>query len=246
MLTKKNVISTIYISLVVQIVTSLYSYNSIYYDIEDKDEILKDVLKLELFVQFIEAFFYIWVIHGLRDFNEMTKRRYIDWFVTTPTMLISTIIFLKYQEYKEADIQEKITFYDFIITNIEPIQKIVLYNGLMLLFGYLGETNIINKELSIGIGFIFFYLSFKIIYYEYALKSKLGIKLFSVLVILWSLYGIAAYTSHIPKNISYNVLDVIAKNFYGLYIFFKIRELAIIKHGKDSIIDQGIETDVSL
>jgi bacteriorhodopsin len=26
----------------------------------------------------------------------ITKRRYIDWFITTPTMLVSTIIFLEY------------------------------------------------------------------------------------------------------------------------------------------------------
>ena len=42
-ITKKNVITTIYISLVVQIVSSLYSYNGIHYDIEDNDKILIDV-----------------------------------------------------------------------------------------------------------------------------------------------------------------------------------------------------------
>ena len=44
----------------------------------------------------------------------MTQRRYTDWFITTPTMLISTIIFLKYQEYKETQNTEKITFIDFL------------------------------------------------------------------------------------------------------------------------------------
>ncbi len=242
-LTKKNVITTIYISLIVQIVTSLYSYNGIYYDIEQEDKILLDVLKLELFVQFVETFFYIWVIHGLRNFNEMTKRRYIDWAITTPTMLISTIIFLKYQEYKEIKRDKEIHFLDFLMENTENIQKIVIYNGLMLLFGYLGESQIINKEISVAIGFVFFYLSFKVIYEEYAIHSELGKKLFKVLVVLWSLYGIAAYLEHIPKNISYNVLDIIAKNFYGLYIFFKIRDLAIVKHKKENQGDMNVVSE---
>ena len=37
----------------------------------------------------------------------MTSRRYIDWMITTPTMLISTILFLKYQEKKEEEKLEK-------------------------------------------------------------------------------------------------------------------------------------------
>ena len=34
----------------------------------------------------------------------------------------------------------------------------------------------------------------------------------------------------LPKNIMYNVLDIIAKNFYGLYIFYEIIKL---KRGKN-------------
>ena len=32
----------------------------------------------------------------------MTPRRYFDWFITTPIMLFSTIIFFKYSELKET------------------------------------------------------------------------------------------------------------------------------------------------
>ena len=62
------------------------------------------------------------------------------------------------------------------------------------------------------------------------------------LLLIWALYGVAAYFDHIPKNISYNILDVISKNFYGLYIFFKIRDLAIIKNKKEN---QGLIISVS-
>ena len=33
----------------------------------------------------------------------MTSRRYIDWVITTPTMLLSTVMFMRYQEVKEQD-----------------------------------------------------------------------------------------------------------------------------------------------
>jgi hypothetical protein len=29
------------------------------------------------------------------------------------------------------------------------------------------------------------------------------------------------------KNLCYNVLDIFAKNFYGLYIYYRIRELQL-------------------
>ena len=37
----------------------------------------------------------------------MTPRRYIDWTFSTPIMLISTVVFMKYQKFKE---QNKDTF----------------------------------------------------------------------------------------------------------------------------------------
>tara|TARA_B110000495_G_C22586872_1_gene352058 strand:+ start:103 stop:534 length:432 start_codon:yes stop_codon:yes gene_type:complete len=130
---------------------------------------------------------------------------------------------MKYQEHKENNDNVSLELYSFLNDNKDNIKKMVIYNGLMLLFGFLGETKKINKELSVGIGFIFFFLSFNLIYKEYANKSIEGKKLFNFLITVWSLYGIAALSDPITKNISYNILDVIAKNFYGLFIYFKIK-----------------------
>ena len=225
-LSKDLVNKTIYLSLSVQIVTTIVSFDGLRYNLNEKDKILHDILKLELFVQLVEAVFYIWIIYGLKDFNKMTSRRYIDWAITTPTMLISTIAYMKYQEHKESNSDVFITdIYSFIRENKNNIQKIVIYNGLMLLFGYLGETNVLDKNISVSIGFIFFYLSFNTVYQEYAKKSIEGKQLFNVLVTLWSLYGISAILEPIKKNISYNILDVFSKNFYGLFIYYKIRNI---------------------
>jgi len=224
--TNDTVMITVYISLFIQIITTFYSFESLKYEVTEENKILKDILKLELIVQIIEATFYIWVVYGLKKFQNITKKRYNDWLITTPTMLISTVIFLKYQEYKEKNQNTKIVFMDFLKENSQIITKIVIYNGLMLLFGYLGEINKINKEVSICIGFVFFFLSFKTIYDEYANKSILGKKLFTVLSVVWGLYGVAALYDRNTKNIMYNSLDVVAKNFFGLYISYKIKNLS--------------------
>ena len=43
--------------------------------------------------------------------------------------------------------------------------------------------------------------------------------------IVWSLYGVAATFKPNEKNVSYNVLDIISKNFYGLFIYFQILQI---------------------
>ena len=97
----------------------------------------------------------------------------------------------------------------------------------MLVFGYLGEINILPKYISIPIGFIFFYKSFNLIYSNYGNKSIVGKNLFIFLVIIWGLYGVVAILPVTEKNISYNLLDIVAKNFYGLYIYYKISQISI-------------------
>ena len=224
--TNDTVMITVYLSLFIQIVTTFYSFKSLKYEVSEENKILKDILKLELVVQLIESTFYIWVVYSLKNFKNITKNRNNDWFITTPTMLISSVIFFKYQEYKEKNEKQNIVFLDFLKENSNIIKKILIFNGLMLLFGYLGETNKLNKELSIAIGFVFFFLSFKTIYDEYAQKSVLGKKLFTLLSIVWGLYGVAAFYDRNTKNIMYNSLDVVAKNFFGLYISYKIKNLS--------------------
>ena len=218
---------TIYLSLVIQIVTTLISLHGFYIKLDDKDSILKDVLAIEAIVQFIETFFYVWVILALKQIENMTRRRYIDWTITTPIMLISTIIFMEFKYNREHD-GEKITLKKFLMDKKYDIFKIVIFNGLMLLFGYLGETGVISKYIGIPLGFIFFILSFKIIYENYAKKTKVGYNLFLFVFIVWSIYGVAAMMPTPYKNISYNILDIIAKNFYGLYIYYKILQYKVV------------------
>ena len=221
----KLVERTIKYSLWVQIITTIISLDGFRHPVTPENSILKEILFIETFVQFVEGFFYSNIISGLHDIKLMTPRRYFDWFITTPIMLFSTIIFFKYSELKETNKLKQFSAKSFYEENKDDVHKIMGYNALMLLFGYLGETGRLNKMISIPIGFIFFFLSFKLIYKRYAVKSKLGLLLFKILFTVWILYGFAAMLPDVPKNICYNTLDIFSKNFYGLFIYYKIREL---------------------
>lgn len=221
----KLVLKTIKASLWVQIITTLISLDGFRFSVDPKDAILKEILFIETFVQFVEGYFYSNIINVVDKIENMTPRRYFDWIITTPIMLFSTIIFFKYSEMKEKNKLEAFTTKEFYENNKDNVHKIAVYNALMLLFGYLGETGKLSKTISIPIGFVFFFLSFKIIYQEYAIYSKLGTLLFKVLFGIWALYGVAAMLPAREKNISYNCLDIFSKNFYGLFIYYKIREL---------------------
>ena len=57
---------------------------------------------------------------------------------------------------------------------------------------------------------------------KYAKYSEQGLILFWYFVSVWSLYGVAALFPYNLKNIFYNILDLFAKNFFGLYLAYII------------------------
>jgi bacteriorhodopsin len=42
--------------------------------------------------------------------------------------------------------------------------------------------------------------------------------LFFYFFVVWGLYGVAALAPHRLKNTGYNILDLFAKNFFGVYL----------------------------
>ena len=211
---------SVYFSLFVQITTGIIQLYGIFLRLPKEHEILKSILATETIVQFIEAVFYFWLAYGLYKMKNVTSVRYFDWVITTPMMLLATIIYFKYLESSKI-----FTFYEFLENNQTNILKIFGYNWLMLLFGYLGETKKIPLSMGVIVGFVFFALSFYKMYSEYVTTPK-ALQLFNFLLIVWSLYGVAAIMSVNVKNFMYNILDLISKNFYGLFIFYKILQVA--------------------
>jgi bacteriorhodopsin len=205
------------VSLVVQIVVGIIDYLAINIHISQKDEILKDLLKLEVFVQGIELIFYVWLIYYFSKVSRnITPVRYLDWAVTTPLMLITLSAFLNH------DGQTPSRLSDFISNHTGSIVKIVLLNGAMLLFGLIGELGYLNHYISTALGFIPFALNFKYIKETFLPTDEDNFKhaVFYWFVFFWSLYGVFAVMSYTVKNTGYNILDIFAKNFLGLFLAY--------------------------
>ena len=231
--TSKNILqTTVYASLFVQVITGIIDFYVLKLNVVPSMMILKDLLLLELVVQLIEGSFYIWLAYSFVSIENITPHRYYDWFLTTPTMLITFSIYLIYlkNEYEQklnTNTTKTInndtdTFVQILQKNAYILIPIVLLNALMLIFGYLGEINIIKEKIAVLCGFIPFILCFTLIYEKYAKYSEQGLILFWYFVSVWSLYGVAALFPYNLKNIFYNILDLFAKNFLGLYLAYII------------------------
>ena len=226
--------TSIYLSMIIQIITGLVGLHGFYFQIPEKHQILQTINKLEFGVQVVEFCFYIWISIAVISLSGMTPRRYLDWFITTPTMLLSTILFFSYNTHLDEEKENKfdnantkpITFTEIIQKNKKQIITIFLLNAGMLVFGLLGELKTIPLLLSNILGFICFAFLFKGVY-SFVGPNKENKKLYTFFLIVWSLYGLAQLLPILEKNISYNFLDVVAKNFYGLFIYYKLRQVAV-------------------
>jgi len=219
--TKNTFYNTLILSLIVQVITGIIEIGTLFANI--KINLLKQLLILEVSVQAIEGLFYFWIFNNFNQVTNVTPKRYIDWGLTTPTMLIELILYLIYLKDKEngADVT-KLSFFNLLIENSSNISYILSLNWLMLIFGYLGEINILDTLTGVVLGFIPFLIYYFIIYVNYANKSKSGWKLFLYFFSFWSLYGIAALFPYYLKNALYNILDLFAKNFFGLFLSYII------------------------
>lgn len=223
------VLWTVYFSIFMQFATSIVQLDGLFIKLPEEHGILKDILMMETIVQVIEASFYVWLVFNFRNIQKMASKRYYDWVITTPLMLLATIIYMKYLELSENQKDPQgtiIKFKDFISDNAVNITKITVSNFLMLLLGYLGEIDVMSIVNSVIVGTLFFIYTFYVIWDEYAKYSKEGSMLFYFLFVVWGLYAVAALMKAKYKNISYNLLDIVSKNFYGLYIYYVIKMIA--------------------
>ena len=211
-------------SIIFQIISIIITFNGNLIEVSENKKELKTGMILENIVQYIELTFYILMIVSLKHIklDNITIPRYLDWIITTPLMLLSTIIIMKYFENNKNNTKQN-TVYEIIKKNKITLIKIFIYNLLMLLCGYLGEIGIISKFHSVLIGFLFFTLLFIEIYNNFVNNIYINKQLFVFIVTIWSFYGIAALLPNTLKNIFYNKLDIIAKNCYALFIYYKLK-----------------------
>lgn len=216
-----------YVSLFIQFITGLFEATGLLFKVRPEDVIVQDILTMELTVQVIEFCFYIYLVYRIVTghlSSSITSHRYLDWAITTPTMLVSFMLFFKYLKQPER----KIRFFQSIKEEQGNIIKVVLANALMLLFGFLGERGIINQYLGVAIGFLPFAYMFKIVYANYVKDNTLlSYFMYYFSFIVWGMYGIAAVLPFAPKNTFYNILDLFAKNIYGLFLYFYLRSIQV-------------------
>jgi hypothetical protein len=213
---------TLIISVIVQIITGIIEIFSLFIKVPKPYIIIKQLLILEIIVQIIEGLFYLWLVYNFTQVLDVTPKRYFDWSITTPTMLITLIFYLIYLKHKESGTTNTLNFFNLFIDNYNSIFYILILNWLMLIFGYLGEINLISNILGVTLGFIPFLMYYYYIYIKYATLSKTGWILFLYFFFFWSLYGIAALFPYYVKNTFYNILDLFSKNFFGIFLSYTI------------------------
>jgi hypothetical protein len=206
-------------SIIIQIFTGVFDIFALFMKVPLAANIIKQLLILELLVQVIEGSFYFWLFYNFDKITNVTPKRYIDWFITTPTMLVTLIIYLIYLNNK-AD--SNLEFFQVFYENFNTIISVLFLNWLMLLFGYLGEINIIPTLLGVFLGFIPFLIYYYLIFINYVNFDNYGWQLFFYFFFFWSLYGVAATLPYYIKNTFYNILDLFAKNFFGIFLAYII------------------------
>ncbi len=172
------------------------------------DDKIRHIMNIETCISIIAGVFYSKFIKIIEqtgiDFKKINEFRYMDWFTTTPLMLLGLGLVLTY------NLKISFKFKSFLI--------MVLLNFGMLIIGYLGEIGKINKEFATFGGFVFFAFLYYYIYSTF-IKGKKNIQntfIYLIFVIFWAIYGIAFLAEPKLKNLIYNVLDVFAKSIVGL------------------------------
>ena len=204
-----------------------------------KYQVLKYILSIETSVNIIASIAYNKLISLMVSGNlgQITNFRYLDWFATTPLLLISFTLYLQYLKNKDIykdDDDDKTDENDSknnsknpkIDIDYKKIGIIVLLNMLMIIFGFLGESGKMNHILACFIGFVPFVVMFYLLWDWYGDYEK-NRYIFGIFAVIWSLYGIIYFLPNTPKNISYNILDIIAKVGFGLLVWFEVVKLRL-------------------
>lgn len=212
-----KIYTTLITSIIVQVITGIIEALTLLIDLPKKLLLLQQMMILEVVVQFVEGSFYLYWLYHFKTISNITPQRYYDWVITTPTMLVNLIFYCIFLEKQN---QMDLTFMEIWNEEWKTIVPILLLNWAMLFFGYLGEISVLPIKLSVLLGFIPFLMYFYLIYINYVTDASTT--LFYYFFIFWALYGVAAMLSYKWKNNGYNILDLFAKNFFGIYLTYLI------------------------
>jgi len=217
-----NIYTSLITSIIIQVITAIIEIVSLFIKVPSKFLFLKQMMFLEVFVQIIEGSFYIYWLYNFKNILNVTPKRYFDWAITTPTMLVNLIFYLIFLQRLDNDTTSTLNFFDLFNQEFYTIVTVLLLNWVMLLFGYLSEISVIPALVGVSLGFIPFLIYYYLIYKKYALLSEDGFKIFLYFFIFWCLYGIVATLPYKLKNTCYNMLDLFSKNIFGIFLTYLI------------------------
>ena len=147
------------------------------------------------------------------DWKSMAVLRYRGWTFSTPLMIIGFLLFLS------STTKIALTFSTAI--------SCILLDWLMIFIGYLGELDIINRNVALITGFIPLILIF-VIMYQVFLQNKfilINYVMYIFFILFWSLYGIGYVWELGGRNYLYNWLDLLSKSGFGfifaIYFLYK-------------------------
>lgn len=187
---------------------------------------IRNVLNLETVISVVAAYFYSQFVKKIDEyekngsvvnFEEINLTRYTDWMITTPVMLTVLLLAILYNTGGKLHLSKWLI--------------VLILNFGMLISGYLGERKKINKNQGQIIGFVFFFLLFGYIYYEF-LYGKYHFDnqmIYWAFFIFWIFYGIAYRKDEEEKNIWFNILDLISKCFVGIFFWAYFTGVFILK-----------------
>jgi len=196
-------------SIIVQALSTVFSVKGILTPVAASKQVLVNVLKLELLVTSIQL---AWYVNLYKSFNlaTMSTRRYSDWFITTPLMILSMAVYYVYESGKTFTFEKY----------KNSLVQMFVANFIMLFVGFLAEKGLMDRVVALGIGFAAFGFVFKKLYDEF--RTEESDEIYKLLTGVWALYGVAFMLPDVQKNIMYNGLDLISKNFFSFFLYRKI------------------------
>lgn len=210
---RRTAVWSIYIQLAFTGVTA----GSLLLPLDGKEVALIHIAILETVSQVVEFVYYMLAVYYYRGIRTWT--RYIDWYVSTPVMLIS---FMAFYVYRTSGRTLDVLFTDPQLAG--PTAAILFLNAAMLTLGLIAELRgdaFAYRMTCLTLGMVVFLTYSLIIFETHVLHSGDGLQvaLFMFVFVVWGCYGIASALPYAAKNVAYNGLDIVAKNFYGLAIF---------------------------
>lgn len=226
-----------YMSVFVQFIALFIQFYGVYLHVSPELIPLKYALNIEVCVSVIEFIGYMWIGTNLANFDVIMTKRYADWVITTNGLMISISLLYIYLNQQETKQQQKQVLEEnnkktLLNANASKFIPLIVYNNLMLLCGFMGEKGFISKTYSFSFGFFFFFMGFYSLFKEFAIYSQSSTNVFYIITTIWALYGFSHLLPELEKNVAYNILDLISKNLFGVFMVYLIinpQALTIIK-----------------